>query len=93
MVQVWVLLRLMAQITDKNPKFAYHRSVNTHIYQPQFEGVSLQLERANDLFEEPTIRINPDIRTLEDLETWVQVSDFEITIPKQHPSIKYPFAV
>lgn len=93
MVQCWLLLKLMAQITGKRAKFAYHRSVNTHIYQPQFEGVSLQLERANDLFEEPTIRINPDIRTLEDLETWVQVSDFEITIPQQHPSIKYPFAV
>ena len=41
MVQVWVLLRLMAQITNKNPKFAYHRSVNTHIY-----GNQLELEAA-----------------------------------------------
>lgn len=93
MVQVWLLLKLMAQITGKHAKFAYHRSVNTHIYGSQLGLIPTQLERVNDLFEEPTIRINPDIRTLEDLETWVQVSDFEITIPQQHPSIKYPFAV
>lgn len=93
MVQCWLLLRLMAQITGKNPKFAYHRSVNVHIYGSQLELVPQQLERANDLFEEPTIKINPDIRTLEDLETWVRVEDFEIHIEKQHPAIKYPFAI
>lgn len=91
MVQVWLLLRLMAQITGKNPKFAYHRSVNSHIYGNQLDQVPTQLERT--MLAEPTIDINPDIKTLEDLETWVTVNDFIITYPEFHPAIKYPFAV
>jgi thymidylate synthase len=91
MVQVWLLLRLMAQITNKNPKHAFHRNVNSHIYGSQLDLVPTQLEL--ELLEEPTIDINPDIKTLEDLETWVGINDFKITYPEAHPSIKYPFAV
>ena len=91
MVQVWLLLRLMAQITGKNPKYAHHRSVNSHIYGNQLDLVPTQLSRT--MLAEPTIDINPDIKTLEDLETWVTVSDFKITYPEYHLPIKYPFAV
>jgi thymidylate synthase len=91
MIQVWLFLRLMAQITGKNPKFAHHRSVNSHIYKNQLELVPVQLER--EMLAEPTIDINPDIKTLEDLETWVTLKDFEITYPEFHPAIRYPFAV
>lgn len=91
MVQVWLFLRLMAQITGKNPKQAFHRSINSHIYGPQLELVPTQLER--NLLTEPTIDINPDIKTLEDLETWVTISDFKIDYPECHPAIKYPFTV
>ena len=81
----------MAQITGKNPKQAFHRSINSHIYGPQLELVPTQLER--ELLAEPTIDINPDIKTLEDLETWVTVQDFKIEYPEFHPAIKYPFTV
>lgn len=91
MVQVWLLLRLMAQITGKNPKYAYHRNVNSHIYGSQVDLVPLQLERKP--LTEPTIDINPDIKTLEDLETWVTIADFKIDYPEFHQPIKYPFAV
>lgn len=91
MVQAWVLLRLMAQITQKNPKFAQHRIVNGHIYGSQLDLVPTQLER--EPLAEPTIEINPDIETLDDVETWVTVSDFEVTYPEYHGPIKYPFAV
>ena len=91
MVQVWLFLRLMAQITGKNPKYAYHRSINSHIYGNQLEFVPGQLERQP--LAEPTIDINPEIKTLEDLETWVTVKDFIITYPEYHPPIKYPFSV
>lgn len=91
MIQVWLLLRLMAQITGKNPKIAHHRSVNCHIYGDQLELVPQQLER--EILAQPTIDINPDIKTLEDLETWVTLADFTITYPEFHPAIKYPFAV
>lgn len=91
MVQVWLLLRLMAQITGKNPKYAYHRNVNSHIYGNQLDLVPEQLSRS--LLAEPTIDINPDIKTLEDVEAWVTVNDFEVTYPEYHPAIQYPFAV
>jgi thymidylate synthase len=90
-LQVWLLLRLMAQITGKNPMIANHRNVNCHIYGDQLPFVPTQLER--EMLEEPTLDINPDIKTLDDLETWVTVDDFKITIPKTHESIKYPFSV
>ncbi|MES2367765.1 MAG: thymidylate synthase, partial [Pseudomonadota bacterium] len=90
-LQVWLLLRLMAQITGKNAMVAYHRNVNCHIYDNQMPLVPTQLER--EMLEEPTLDINPDIRTLEDLETWVSLDDFKITIPKTHPAIAYPFSV
>lgn len=91
MLQVWLLLRLMAQITGKNPKIAHHRSINCHIYGNQLELVPEQLSRS--ILQEPTININPDIKTLEDLETWVTLADFEINYTQFHEPIKYPFAV
>ena len=91
MIQVWLLLRLMAQITNKNPKIAHHRSVNAHIYSNQLEHVPEQLGRQP--LTQPQIKINPDIKTLEDLETWVSLDDFEIIYPEYHPAIKYPFAI
>lgn len=90
MIQCWLLLRLMAQITGKNPKIANHRSVNCHIYEPQLELARTQLDRP--ILAEPQIHINPDIKTLEDLETWVTLDDFEIIYPEYGDPIKYPFA-
>lgn len=90
MLQVWLLLRLMAQITGKNPKMAFHRNVNCHIYGRQLDLVPEQLSRAP--LAEPTIDINPDIRTLEDLE-WATLADFTIGYSEYHSDIKYPFAV
>lgn len=90
-LQVWLLLRLMAQITGKNPKLAQHRNINCHLYSGQMSFVPTQLER--EMLEEPTLDINPDIKTLEDVETWVTVNDFKVTIPQTHPAIAYPFSV
>jgi thymidylate synthase len=91
MVQVWLLLRLMAQITGKNPKYAHHRNVNCHIYGNQLDLVQEQLDRP--ILAEPTIDINPDIKTLADVESWVTVNDFEVKYTAFHPPIQYPFAV
>jgi thymidylate synthase len=90
MLQVWLFLRLMAQITGKNPKMAFHKNVNSHIYGNQLELVDVQLER--EMLAEPTIDINPDIKTLEDLER-ATLDDFTINYTDFHPAIKYPFAV
>ncbi|MCK5020129.1 MAG: thymidylate synthase [Candidatus Peribacteraceae bacterium] len=91
-VQVAWFLMTMAQITGLEPAKAFHKVVNAHIYEDQLELVkNVQLKRIP--FESPGLWINPDIKTLEDLETWVTVDDFEVHDYMHHPAIKYPFSV
>ena len=89
MVQVYVLLALMAQITGLKPGKAYHKIVNAHIYEDQIELMQEQIRRVP--FEPPTLTINPDIKTFEDIETWVTPNDFIVEGYQYHPPIKYPF--
>lgn len=92
MVQVFFFLKLMAQITGKKPGLAYHKIINAHIYEDQFELMrDVQLKR--EPFPAPQFHINPDIKTLEDVETWVTADDFNVTGYEHHDPIKYPFAV
>jgi thymidylate synthase len=91
-VQVGWLLMVMAQITGLKPAKAFHKIVNAHIYEDQLDlMVDVQLKR--EPLPLPTLKINPDIKTLEDLETWVTVDDFELENYQHHPAIKYPFSV
>ncbi|WP_298942900.1 thymidylate synthase [uncultured Psychromonas sp.] len=91
-VQVFAFLALMAQITGKKAGKAYHKIVNAHIYEDQLElmrGVQLKREP----FASPQLKINPKITSLEDLETWVTMDDFEVVGYQCHDPIKYPFSV
>ena len=91
MVQVYILLALMAQITGHKPAQAYHKIVNCHIYEDQIEGMQEQVSRVP--YPAPTFEINPDIKTLADIETWVTLDDFSCRDYIYHPAIKYPFTV
>lgn len=92
MVQVYFLLAIMAQITGHKAGTAYHKIVNAHIYEDQLDlMVNVQLKR--EPFPAPTLHINPEIKTLEDLETWVTVDDFSISDYQYHDAIAYPFSV
>ena len=92
MVQVYVFLALMAQITGNKAGQAYHKIVNAHIYEDQLELMrDVQLKRQP--FPAPQLIINPDIKSLEDLETWVTLDDFEVEGYQYHEPIKYPFSV
>lgn len=92
MVQVYVLLALMAQITGHKAGQAYHKIVNAHIYEDQLELMrDVQLKR--EPLAAPQLKINPDIQSLEDLETWVSLDDFEVQGYQHHEAIKYPFSV
>ncbi len=92
MVQVYVLLALMAQITGHKAGQAYHKIVNAHIYEDQLELMrDVQLKR--EPLAAPQLKINPDIKSLEDLETWVSLDDFEVQGYQHHEAIKYPFSV
>ena len=91
-VQVFTFLKLMAQITGNKPGLAYHKIVNAHIYEDQLELMrDVQLKR--EPFPSPQLHINPDIKSLEDIETWVTLDDFEVTGYQCHEPIAYPFSV
>ena len=91
-VQVYVLLALMAQITGHKPGKAYHKLVNAHIYEDQLELMrDTQLKRKP--YPSPQLTINPDIKTLEDIETWVTTDDFSVSDYQYHDAIQYPFSV
>lgn len=90
--QVFVLLALMAQITGHQPGKAFHKLINAHIYEDQLELMkNVQLKR--EPYPSPQLKINPDIKTLEDLETWVTLDDFEVVGYQHHDAIKYAFSV
>jgi len=92
MVQVYFLLAIMAQITGKKPGKAYHKLVNAHIYEDQLALMKdVQLKR--EPYASPKLMVNPDIKTLKDLETWVTVDDFEVEGYQSHEAIAYPFSV
>lgn len=91
-VQVGWLLMVMAQITGHKPATAFHKIVNAHVYEDQLDLLrDVQLKR--EPYPQPTLKLNPDIKSLEDLETWVTADDFELVGYKHHPGIKYEFSV
>ncbi|QYJ94800.1 thymidylate synthase [Shewanella spartinae] len=91
-VQVFALLAIVAQITGHKAGKAYHKIVNAHIYEDQLPLMQeVQLKR--EPFPSPKLSINPDIKSLEDLETWVTMDDFEVTGYQHHEAIQYPFSV
>lgn len=92
MVQVYAFLAIMAQITGKKAGVAYHKIVNAHIYEDQLAPMrDIQLKR--EPLSVPRFKINPKIQSLEDLETWVTLDDFEVEGYESHEGIKYPFSV
>jgi thymidylate synthase len=91
-VQVFTLLKIMAQITGLKPGKAYHKIVNAHIYEDQLELMkNVQLKR--EPFPSPQLEINSNIKSLEDIESWVTLNDFDVLGYQCHEAIKYPFSV
>ena len=91
-IQVFTFLALMAQITGKKAAKAYHKIVNAHIYEDQIDLMrDVQLKRKP--FSSPRLLINPEIKSLRDIETWVTLDDFSVEGYQHHEPIAYPFAV
>jgi thymidylate synthase len=90
MPQTVMLLTLMAQITGLKAGKVFHKMINCHIYEDQIDLMHEQLKRTP--LEVPDFSINPEIKTLEDIETWVTRDDFYVTNYKSHSPIKYPFS-
>lgn len=91
-IQVFTLLSIMAKITGHKAGKAYHKIVNAHIYEDQLELMrDVQLKR--EPYPLPKLHINPDIKSLDDIETWVTLDDFEVEGYQYHEPIAYPFSV
>jgi thymidylate synthase len=90
-VQCFTLLALIAQITKTQPKKCFHKIVNAHIYDDQL-ALLIGIQSKREPYPSPQLHINPDIKTLKDIETWVSLDDFEVTGYKHHEAIKYPFS-
>lgn len=91
MVQAYTLLALMSQITRIPAGKVYHKIVNAHIYENQVDLIKEQVTRTP--FPAPMLTINPEIKTLQDIETWVTPDDFTVTNYQHHKPISYPFSV
>lgn len=90
-IQAFALLALMSRITGNKAGIAYHKITNAHIYADQL-ALMRDVELKREPFPVPKLHINPDIKTLEDIETWVTLDDFEVEGYQYHPAIAYPFS-
>lgn len=92
MVQVYAFLAIVAQITGNKPGKAYHKIVNAHVYEDQYDLFVEQMDRKPH--EPATFHINPEISSLAALEAYADVnSDFAVQGYTHEPAIKYPFSV
>lgn len=86
-VQCYFLGALMAQITGNKFVHGSLNITNAHIYEPHLEIFKEQMGRS--LLPAPTFHINPNIKTLEDVLTWVTVDDFWVEGYEHHEAIDY----
>ena len=84
------LLILIAKITWLKPWTFTHTLWDAHIYNNHIQQVEEQLQ--NEPFPLPELKINKDIKTLEDIEK-LEWEDFELIWYKSHKAIKAPVAV
>ncbi|WCX68788.1 thymidylate synthase [Salmonella phage GSW6] len=93
MVQCYALLAIMAQITGLKPGIARQKIINLHIYEDQYNVLMEHKQFDREPFAPPTLEINPNIKTLDDVLTWVSKDDFTVRGYEHHPAIAYPFTV
>ena len=91
-LQVAFLAIITAQITGKKAKKMRHHLSNIHLYENQVDIFKNEQSERKPLAL-PRLVINPDIKNLNDLETWVTMDDFELIGYEHHEPIKYPFSV
>jgi len=85
------LLSVMAHITDLKVGTFNHFLHDVHIYENHIEGVEELLTRTP--YKLPTLTIAADIRSLEDMDTWVTPTDFRVRDYEHHPAIQFDMAV
>ncbi len=84
-----LLTMMIAQITGLKPGEFVWTGGDVHLYSNHVEQAKTQLARANDIRPMPTMKINPDVKNIEDFK----IDDFELVDYNPHESIKAPIAV
>jgi thymidylate synthase len=82
-----LLTMMMAQVTGLEPGDFVHTFGDAHLYLNHSEQTELQLAR--EPYALPTIKLNPDIKSLFDFT----YDDFEVIGYEHHPHIKAPVAI
>lgn len=86
------LLHVIARITYKRPGVFTWMGHDIHIYSNQIALMNeVQLNR--EPMPLPTLSMDPNITSLEDLETWVTPEHFRLDNYRHHEAIAYPFSV
>lgn len=85
------LLSVMAYITGYTPGVLTVFLFNYHIYVNHFNQVCEQITRTPRTL--PTLLIDPNIQTLEDLETWVTMDNFKLENYTPYPALYAPMAI
>jgi thymidylate synthase len=84
-----LLVMMVAQVTGLELGEFVWTGGDVHLYSNHIEQAKLQLSRANDLRPMPKMKINPNIKNIEDFT----IDDFELVDYNPHESIKAPIAV
>jgi len=82
-----LLNMMVAQVCGLKPGDFVHTFGDLHLYSNHMEQVEIQLARTPKTL--PRVRINPDVKNLEDFK----FEDFELLEYDPHPGIKAPIAV
>ena len=82
-----LLTMMVAQVCDLEPGDFVHTFGDAHLYANHVEQADLQLSR--EPYPLPTVRLNPEIRSLFDF----RYEDIEFEEDRYHPGLKAPVAV
>ncbi len=84
-----LLVMMVAQVTGLEPGDFVWTGGDVHLYSNHIEQAKLQLSRKNDIRPMPTMRLNPNIKKIEDFT----IDDFTLENYNPHEGIRAPIAV
>lgn len=84
-----ILIMMIAQVAGLEPGEFVWTGGDVHLYNNHMDQAEIQLSRRQDIRPMPKMKINPEIKNIEDFT----INDFELLDYNPHDSIKAPIAV